>query len=835
MRPLGRLVLTAMLTAIATAQAPVSVTGRVVDPGGKPIANARIAIAGRYDLDTPALLTSGKQPDAEGSFVIAATPSDDEQGPRFLYVAAPGRAAIRQRIRWQKPAFGELILPVGKRLVGRVRQPDGTALAEVRVIATDLLETTRALRTDTRHGFFCSAPTDAAGIFQLPCALPNAMALEFGKPGFARTWREPVAIGAPLEVELQPTGWIAGRVLDDEGRSVALARVTVAYELRATEQSVTTDEGGSFRVPLEREGRWRLTARHESAAGTRSARSNVLRGPRANLEILLAPPEAPTTRHLLVRAETTAGEPVRGFRATAVWDDFANRNIAFREFRLRQRLAGVEPATDGVAKIVGPPARGAKAGCIRVVAPGFAPATVADHEWHDPEPGEPGEPLVVTLQPEAHVRGQVRDSETGAPIAGARVRARFAPKTARSQYPDRNPKDGVTTAADGTFDLRGLGSGRWRLTVDHESHAPARPVYLELENGEARDGVTLELPPGATVRGSVTGIQLGSGTLALLAPLPRTSYSAAGRNRFGTPEPTRERRLDASAEFEFTGIPLGNYQLVLRLPSRPRLGGDLFLPIEPFRVRATGIDREFDCNADRPGRITGRLAFSHASASPENLIVIAEPARTEQPPASTNMRFRGPRSFVTRDLRFDVRAGPGDYFLYVADLETGLTLHTEPERVALGASKSVTRDLTVELARIDLALAAAPGVERPADVDRIEIRFAPRDLPNIVANLGSNPNYDSQRGLHWPRGAERRTLVLPPGTALFYARNGVRHLRHDRQRHTNPPLGIVDLEIEAGREQPIECRLELDEAPEIPDAAEAEPEIGDADATGRVK
>ena len=56
-------------------------------------------------------------------------------------------------------------------------------------------------------------------------ALGNGVRLELSRPGYERTWREPVAIGAPLEIELRSTGWIAGRVLEQDGSSVAGATV----------------------------------------------------------------------------------------------------------------------------------------------------------------------------------------------------------------------------------------------------------------------------------------------------------------------------------------------------------------------------------------------------------------------------------------------------------------------------------------------------------------------------------------------------------------------------------------------------------------------------------
>lgn len=814
--------------------------GRVVAPDGTPLAGAAIQLGTDRTIATDATLRAPlATSDDAGRFTVAFPAADAATAGFAIHVAQRGRAAVLRPVERQTPDLGDIVLPAGSRMFGRVRDPAGNPLAGVRVVATDLLESATRFRVGPRHGFFCATTSTAGGIFDLPCALGNGVRLELSRPGYERTWREPVAIGAPLEIELRSTGWIAGRVLEQDGSSVAGATVVATYELRSNGDQVRTGPDGSFRLPLDRDCRWRLVARHHAGADApREIRSRVLRGPQANLELLLPPAEADDAPKLRVRAVRAAdGTAVERFTAVCLWQKFNVGSTGYREHRLRQLLDAATPTESGEAEL--PALSKANYGVLRVIAAGMAPATVADvprptAREGDADPGAPtdaDEPVTVELHPEATVRGVVRIVDSDTPVAGALIWARFDPPANRSSYPETEPQDAVRSGPDGSFTLPGLGEGRWRIEVRHPSHPRGEPQHVELAAAEQRADVTLTLPTGARVAGRLTGIEVGSGASVMLNPMPRMAFATSGarllggiRSNAGDP---RQQTLGDDNEFRFDGVPLGNHEIVLRLPSKPRLGDDLYLPIEPFRVRPAGIEREFDCSADRPGRLHGRVTFARATTAFEHLLVIAEPGRNGRAPTiQYNSRFAGPRSFVGRDGAFDIRVGPGLYWLHVVDFRSGITLHRATERTEVDTAATHEVDVELDLTRVDLELTTLAGVDEPAAFDRIEVRFAPTGAD--AARLG-NRQYDSGNGILWPTDSETLTLALPPGTAAFYARSAVRHMRTDRDRHSLPPLCEAELEIPAGSDR-LTCELPLIAPPEIPaaDGVDGPKDDGDA-------
>ncbi|MCA8953812.1 MAG: carboxypeptidase regulatory-like domain-containing protein [Planctomycetes bacterium] len=823
--------LTARSAAQDTGDAPPTAaatgfTGRVVDPTGAPIAGAAIAIAAADELDTDTLLAQPMATtDANGRFTLAAPTAASTGADDLLElgVAANGFAAIARAVHRDRTDVGVVVLTAGRTLLGRVRDTAGNALGDVRIVAADLLEL-RTMLPGPRHGFRARTRSRPGGIFRLPGALPAGVRLEFYLPGYQRTWLEPVAADTPLEVALVPTGWLQGRVLDTDGRGVADAAITVAYELRAAGPTFHSGADGSFRVPLERPCRWRLTA--ERRAGdtvVASARTAALAGPHDNLELVLQPNEDAEPRSLTLRVVAPAGgAPIADFAAAVLWEKVAAGNPNYREFRFRQRSTPTATGHDGIATLPGP-SRAQQSGAIRVVAPGFAPATRLDVEWAEPSADAPPPEVTIELEPEATIRGTVRIEGSTTPIAGARVRARPLPDPSSPVYPDDGSSDGTATATDGSFELRGLGAGSWQLIVEHDDHPSTEPVLVELAAAEQQTDRILTLPRGATVRGRLAGVAT-AGTRVFLAPLPTRRYGEDRTPSFGRlPQNVDQRGVEVGDDgaFAFTGIPLGDHELVVRLPTEPRHGGDLFLAIEPFRVRADGIDREFDCSADVPARIRGRISFPAVPARLCDLVVVAETASTPVRGfrAAHNQRYAGPRAFVGRDGTFELRVGAGDYWLTVVDLATGVALHADSERLTVAAGGAAERDLELALARVDLTLTAAPGVDELAPIDRVEVRFVPQRFVNDARNQPGNDRYDSGAGLSWPPGQSTVSIVLPAGAVTFLCRNEVGRIRVDAQRWQNAPPGRAELEVVVG-EGTLACAIEVEGPSEIVETVE---------------
>jgi protocatechuate 3,4-dioxygenase beta subunit len=835
---------------------PLTLRGRVVTFDGAPVAEAAVAYAAAAELTTRDLL---EQPtartDAAGRFELAVpAPPAIERLPKLLHVAKPGMAAVGRSVGWKRSKtvapdqadaddaaepkaaawepvtdLGDIVLTAGLTLAGRVRDQDGKPLAGVRVTARDAFEGGRWFRGQPSW-FLSTTETDPNGIFRLPCALPQAVGLELRRPGFHTVSLPCVAADTPLEVELQAAGFLAGRVLDADGRGVADARVTLHSERRGGREVTWTAADGSFRLTRAQPGRVQVVASRRSDQGSSEARSEILTAPHENLELHFAASGAdgePMADTFAVRAVAKAtGEPVPSFRAAAVFEQYANQNPNYLEYRLSMHLPPGVRAKDGEARLPRPSKNAPTVGAVRVLARGFAPGTVRDWEWTEPEAGSARPPLVVELVAESTLQGFVRDERSGKGLAGARVFARCRPDAGQSVFDQKTdpPGDAAVTNDQGAFALRGLGEGTWQVCVQHPDHPPVPPEEVELHKEQHRTDLVLKLPPGGTVRGRLVNLPPTPGAKVFLQELAVPSFTDGNLYSsvsYGGVQKAGPDQVDIGADgaFEFRGLKLQNFMLVLAVPSPPRGGGSLYMPIEPFRLRAEGLTRDFDVRADAPGVIQGKVAFSAEAVPNDRLCVVArnvgDDNRLVVSPFDTS--YPGPRSFVDRGGNFSLRVGPGNHRLQLVDVATGLCLATSEKPCRIQAAGQATVDLAAALQRVRVRLEPADRVAGMADVDRLEVRLVPKGAKQTA---GANEHYDTGTGIAIPPGASSLELALPLGEVLFLLRSDVAQLRTDDQRFNSPPSGRGEFVVEAA-DAPIECVLEVGPPPEIPAAKPA--------------
>lgn len=834
--------------------ANVSLTGRVVAADGTPIAEAAVAFAPVGDFTAETLLERAPvRTAADGRFALTVAevpvPVDDPEQRLVLTIAQKGFASIVPNIAWsyadppgasprrrQNTDVGDLVLPAGVRMFGRVRDGEGRPIADALVVARDLLDGSQPLQGPSSNAV-CRARSDAGGIVRLPTTLPNAVAIEISAPGFRRQSLAPIAVGSPLEITLVRGGECIGRVLDADGRGVAGARVSAAYERSGPTTPVFTGIDGSFRLPIEYAGRYRLRATTTTKDKSRTALSgttDVLDGPVANLELPLAISKETGDPNERLRVQIVAdatGEPIVGGRAAAVWHDYANRNAGYLEYCFEVAMRGVQPVTTNEVEVAGPGPK-ISVGAVRASAPGFAPATQRDVEWVTVKDGEVRPPLVLRLVPEATIRGTVVDERTNAPIAGARVWARKKLDGQTYNVPgDEIPHDAPTTGADGAFTLRQLGEGTWSVTFRHPKRPKCPTAPVTLAAAEQRVDLTLSLPPGESVGGRVTGAQLPAGCKVFLHPIPNLRFEQMGLFsgvQQSSTLPAQQTMLAADGSFAIDGVAHGHFMLVLVLPSPPRLGGSLALPIEPLRVRPGGVQRDFDASLDAPARLTGRVTFARAEIPFDRLVVVAQAIDPDNNSAVfyTNRQLNGPRSFVAADGTFALGVVSGTHHLHLVDMATRLIVAstTEPQTVKPGGT--ATRDLAAALTEVAVRLVPEADGKPMALVDRLEVRLQPKSEQNAgqrVVFAAGNDNHDFGSGMPVPDGVSAVTLQLPEGQATLFARNGIAALRVDDNRHQNPPLARDEFEVVA--EPRREIALKVGPPPEIP-AKDAKPAAG---------
>jgi len=247
-------------------------------------------------------------------------------------------------------------------------------------------------------------------------------------------------------------------------------------------------------------------------------------------------------------------------------------------------------------------------------AKGYAPGTQKDIEWKDLGQGEVRPAVVVELTAESTLSGKVVDESTGEGVAGAKVWVRPQQNRNLGYYneSDQPPPEAVITAADGSYTVPMLGEGAHEVYVRHEQRPKVPTVSLELAAEEHKSGFDLKLPAGAEVKLTLTGAGIGQGWKAFLQELPDFNPASGGGVRYygNGYEPPNAVEIPGDGKVRWQGLKLSDYRLVLAYPSPPRCGGQVYVPVEPFRVRRGGVEREVDISRDRPGHVRGKGVYT---------------------------------------------------------------------------------------------------------------------------------------------------------------------------------------------------------------------------------
>jgi len=178
----------------------------------------------------------------------------------------------------------------------------------------------------------------------------------------------------------------------------------------------------------------------------------------------------------------------------------------------------------------------------------------------------------------------------------------------------------------------------------------------------------------------------------------------------------------------------------------------------------------------------------------------------------------GPRAFVQADGSFELRVAPGHHRLKVVDVGLGLILASRDDPVEVKAAAGATCALTVAVAECSVRLRPERDGDRLAEVDRLEVRFTPKQPPNAGGIVfGNNDNYDQGVGLPWPEGTKEVRFWAPEGAVAVLARNNISQIRVDRERHNVPPLGRGEAEVVPAAGAALEIAVEVCAPREVPE------------------
>jgi protocatechuate 3,4-dioxygenase beta subunit len=327
--------------------------------------------------------------------------------------------------------------------------------------------------------------TDATGRYHFT-GVGDRVALVVSAPGYA-PFRDPPFPGFSLpegqedarrDVELEPAGVVEGRVRGASGEPVPHALVRLQAEMRGPagwlnalgtgDLYAWTGDDGNYRIegvpPIELRAEAQAPGydRASSEAKTLAAGARL-----SGLDLTLL-----AAARLEGRVLDRGGRPVAGARVTV------SRRATADDPGVRWRALA-----EGVSAFTGDDGRFAVAEVpvgdldLRVEAEGFAIRTIARAGI---EPGADIRNVAIELEPAFTIRGAVRDAQ-GRPVTWCWVRA------TRSGAPEGDAGNGLLGARvepDGTFELRGLPEGLYRIDVVVGNWMPEATRYqnAQIEN-----------------------------------------------------------------------------------------------------------------------------------------------------------------------------------------------------------------------------------------------------------------------------------------------------------------------------------------------------------------
>jgi protocatechuate 3,4-dioxygenase beta subunit len=534
----------ALVFSLAPGVHAATVTGRVIDSTGTPVAGAKVAWEA-YRSDEQKLVdeTKGTSPsalgqtatDAAGRFRVTLEKPGTEVSIRVVPGALPGALLGGPFDSSEDVALDDVELPASEKVSGRVVDDGGKAIAGAR------LRTTRSLSfEDDDVVFYAETTTGADGSYSIPNAPAQGGGLSVRAAGYSPSSQRTLPGRTTSNVTLKRGGTVRGVVSDPGGKPAEGA--TVILGLLAG----TTDASGTFQLSGAPAGADGVEAFGKEDLAARKDTVRVKTGETVEVPLRLA--KAATVIGSVIDEKTR--RPLAGVRVSA-----STAGVAFRD-EVRSRRARTD--AKGRFRIAGLMARrytvrAAKTDYLPVSMPGVVAAVSAPSD------------VAIALPKAAGIAGRVGD-ESGAPVAGARVR--FARETNIRSLVRGGPsaflgRPGVTTGPDGSFRLRGLAPDK-NLTLEaaKAGYVTAKRHGITLKSGEIVKDVALVVRRGLEARGRVLDAagQPVIGAEIRISPADRGGarffFQMAGMNR-----EKADATSGADGRFRVGGLEAGEYGL----------------------------------------------------------------------------------------------------------------------------------------------------------------------------------------------------------------------------------------------------------------------------------
>lgn len=543
-----------------------TLTGRVVDEAGRPVADAKGAVA-RNAGRAAAFFTAmrGARPSfrsrADGSFTATRLEPGENQA---LTVTHPEH---------EKTVLGGLALPPGGTkagvlvtlrrgavLAGTVKDGEGSPIAGAELTLTQSFAV-RSGRGGARAVMNFAGGTDlprgksgADGRFELKGISPGDFTLRVQAAGWATKTFDPVkvardAAAEPLAVVLAPGATITGTVRRRTGGGAqgyfVFARPAGAPgPFGPSGENVPTGVDGTFVLDgLEAEAAYDLSAMGGTAGPGPSLKGVV--APADGVEIVVTG----TGRIEGSAVDAKSGRPLTAFDVSYEPERSGGmvfrigRRGAFSGFGAKVRVE----AEDGRFALEDVPAG---KWAVVVEAKGYQTARAGGVVV---EEATTTDGVEVRVPAGSALKGRVVDAKSGRPVVEASVSASAAdgPGGAFAGLAAIEGNEAFSDA-DGRFELEGLAPGKVSLRVDHDDYE-VRTETVELKEGGS--SVEVSLSKGGTLGGTVFSATRQVVTGAEVS-LQTAGEGGAGRGFFGG---AQSAVTDASGRFRFDHLSAGRF------------------------------------------------------------------------------------------------------------------------------------------------------------------------------------------------------------------------------------------------------------------------------------
>ena len=591
----------------------VTMTGRVSDERGRPVAGARGTLSPGAEsrmgvmfrmMNRDTAGTAAFVSEADGTFkATRLSPGTNQKltvaHPDFERRVVPGIDLIPGL---PKPLSVDVVLSPGYALSGVVKDKDGRAITGASVALNQSVRMTGG-RGGNVVSFAANdtvrpqAETDFEGRFGFKGLTAGDYDVTVSKAGFTRNILNAVKAGEgapPVELVLNPGASIAGRAVQPNGQPVTgYAVMARAAATGQNASSMILMGRGANATPLDPDGGFVIdgliqgTAYDLSLLGGGEVRAeprkkNVV-APAHDVEI-----EVPMRGRIAGRAlDAASGAPITEFEA---------RYSAARVGGVMVVIRG--SAADDERRTPFSSSEGAFA--FDEVPPGNWDVTVWARTYQEARTGGiavgAGETRTVEVKAARGlvIRGRVFDTKGGRGVPDATVTARDSSSNNPFVFDGGGPGGGVITDADGRFEIPDKGPGNYQLTARHSqfSEGTAR-LTLEEKDGS----VDIPLLGGGVIAGMVISSQ---GAPLAGAEVALQSKADGGGIRFGIEG--QSALTDGLGRFRFEHLAASRYQVGASL--RTETSPSVEVPLNAGDVRED-IRLALNAGATVRGLVTG--------------------------------------------------------------------------------------------------------------------------------------------------------------------------------------------------------------------------------------